>query len=257
MCVPTLLWSPWHYSLILSLGDHVGNPSNACLNEMLCITGKMRRHSRTHQCNGQACIVSEYAGSAFGLKGYLCTSSCCWCLLLSVWPCKYHDNTLNPNNIKRACIQDGWGHSSQQVLIDCICSTNEDRDANLPWDWFRQTKVHGRHLQNRDASIPSHTLMSKAKVLAPKLTVTDSFRLHCTHQKLTSCVAYIKASLSNHLYRLKTWTLHDGIYQPETTVISWCKDTLHKDNLDVRAKELGTSHCILTAMVLLSKDNMM
>ena len=41
------------------------------------------------------------------------------------------------------------------------------------------------------------------------------------------------------------------------TVPSQCKDTPSEDNLDVRSKKSGTDHCMLTAVVLLSKDNSM
>ena len=42
-----------------------------------------------------------------------------------------------------------------------------------------------------------------------------------------------------------------------TTVNSLCKDTRCKDNLDVRTTPLVTNHCILAAVVPLSKDNSM
>ena len=40
------------------------------------------------------------------------------------------------------------------------------------------------------------------------------------------------------------------------TVNSLCKDTQCKDNLDVRTMSLLTKHCILTAVVSLSTDNL-
>ena len=45
--------------------------------------------------------------------------------------------------------------------------------------------------------------------------------------------------------------------QLELYMYSRCRDTLYKDNFAVRTKKLRTSHCVLTAMVLLSKDNSM
>ena len=39
------------------------------------------------------------------------------------------------------------------------------------------------------------------------------------------------------------------------TVKSLCKDTHYKDRLNVRTAPLVTNHCILTAVVPLSKDN--
>ena len=42
-----------------------------------------------------------------------------------------------------------------------------------------------------------------------------------------------------------------------STVPSQYKDTLFQANLDVRTKHLGENYCILTAIVLLSKDNLM
>ena len=42
-----------------------------------------------------------------------------------------------------------------------------------------------------------------------------------------------------------------------STVHSRCKDTRCKDNLDVRTAPLVTSHCILTAVVPLSKEDSM
>ena len=39
------------------------------------------------------------------------------------------------------------------------------------------------------------------------------------------------------------------------TESSQYKDTLHKDNLNMRTKKLGTSHCILTAIGYLGTDN--
>ena len=41
------------------------------------------------------------------------------------------------------------------------------------------------------------------------------------------------------------------------TVISRYKDTRYKDILDVRTMHLGTKHCVLTAVVPLSKDNLL
>ena len=45
--------------------------------------------------------------------------------------------------------------------------------------------------------------------------------------------------------------------QKTKTVNSLCKDTQRKDNLDVRTTPSVTNHCILTAVVPLSKDNLM
>ena len=42
----------------------------------------------------------------------------------------------------------------------------------------------------------------------------------------------------------------------DTTVTSPCKDTQRKANLDVRATPLVINRCILTAVVPLSKDNL-
>ena len=47
------------------------------------------------------------------------------------------------------------------------------------------------------------------------------------------------------------------IAQHNITVNSLCKDGSCKDNLDVRTMSLVTNHCILTAVVPLSKNNLM
>ena len=53
----------------------------------------------------------------------------------------------------------------------------------------------------------------------------------------------------NNVKNFKLWQM--------STVILQCKDPLCEDYLDVRIEKLGTNNCILTAMILLSKDNLM
>ena len=45
--------------------------------------------------------------------------------------------------------------------------------------------------------------------------------------------------------------------QESSTALSLYKHTGYKDILNVRTMQLGTKHCILTTVVLLSKDNLM
>ena len=79
--------------------------------------------------------------------------------------------------------------------------------------------------------------------------VSNTSLFTCCH-KVENCNNYCCI-----LY-LGSIAIHAVSLTVQYTVACRSKDTLCKDNLDVRTEKFGTTHCTLTAKVLLSKDNL-
>ena len=120
-------------------------------------------------------------------------------------------------------------------------------------------KRNGQLLQQQ-RSILHHSLLNqspavKQKMLRDSLALRKKMswmplwdKLQCNWSKIRSVVAVLSPGVS--------LCAPSRVMNP-SKVNSLCKDTRCKDKFDVRTTPLVTNHCILTAVVPLSTDNLM